>query len=109
MDTPHKPNLPESKRPKRPTPLSEWLLLKKMSKNQFAKRVGISLQCAQNIAVGRSLPGLIMAFKIERVTSGEVPAVSWLGTELGRYYWNVGHCNGPRSRRNELPEGSQAS
>ncbi len=93
----------ESKRPKYTTPLSEWLADHRKSKSWLATQVRSSIQSIENLAFGRALPTLITAFQIERATKGGVPAVSWLGTELGRHYWNTGRVLAPRRKRNEMP------
>lgn len=80
-----------------PTPLREgedtlllkWLNDNGVSDRAFARMIGCSVPSVGFWAHGRVLPGLVSAFKIERVTHGQVPATSWLGTRLGRAAWEA--------------------
>ena len=71
------------------TPLGQWLKSNGHSLTQLAKDVGVCLVQMQFLAYGQRMPGLVTAFKIEQATRGEVPAISWLATELGKYQWTV--------------------
>jgi hypothetical protein len=80
-----------------PTPLREgedtlllkWLQDNGVSDRMFARMLGCSVPSVGFWAHGRVLPGLVSAFKIERITHGQVPATSWLGTRLGRAAWEA--------------------
>ena len=70
------------------TPLQAWLKMTGRSKYSIAKEMGVDPKIVTVWVSGRGLPSLLNAFKIEKATKGGVPAVSWLGTELGRILWN---------------------
>jgi transcriptional regulator with XRE-family HTH domain len=76
------------KRPKEMTQLREWLQENNMTMEAFARKMGTNKTHVGWWATGRTLPGLIYAFRIEQVTAGGVPASYWLGTLLGKMQWN---------------------
>ena len=47
-------------------------------KNKFAKAAGISAAYLSQIMGGDRSPGLSLAFRIETLTDGDVPASSWV-------------------------------
>lgn len=67
--------------------LLSWLKSHGVSKNKFAKIIGSSPRMVDWWCDGRSLPGLIYAFIIERATEGGVAVEMWLGTEIGKQFW----------------------
>lgn len=82
-------SLPAYKRPKCATPLQEWIDQVGVSYYWIAKKLKVHPQVVTKWARGQVLLGLINAFKIERLTKGAVPAVSWLATEIGKVAWNT--------------------
>jgi DNA-binding XRE family transcriptional regulator len=76
-------------RPREGTALREWLQEHDVSGFTLARRIGCDPKTIQHLSNGRTLPTLILAFKIERETEGGVPIASWLGTELARIRWNA--------------------
>lgn len=70
------------------TLLHYWLEKRDTSYYDFAKRIGHDPKTVNDLANGRRLPSYILAYKIQDVTEGGVPAESWLGTEIGRIRWN---------------------
>ena len=48
-----------------------------MSAAKAADRLGVTRAYAWMLATGRATPSFSLAAKIERLTLGEVPAVSW--------------------------------
>lgn len=83
------PTLPHF-RPMVRTPLKVWLEKKGVTQTGMAKMLGCQDRMVKLWANNQALPGLIYAFKIERVTKGGVPAASWLGTPLGQKAWAAG-------------------
>lgn len=69
------------------TLLKKWLTLKGITYRDMAERVGVSHRSITYWCHGQQLPMLLPALKIEEVTEGKVPAVSWLSTLLGRTLW----------------------
>ncbi|WYK04454.1 helix-turn-helix transcriptional regulator [Cereibacter sphaeroides f. sp. denitrificans] len=58
--------------------LSQFLTDHSITQRDFAARIGTSASYLSEIVSGRKTPGLELAFTIERVTGGNVPASSWL-------------------------------
>lgn len=69
------------------TPLGAWLRKRGVSPYAFARRVGADATQVRGWCSGRSLPGLLYAFKIDQLTEGGVPPESWLGTGLAKLKW----------------------
>ena len=58
--------------------LSEYIASKGMTRSEFAKTVGISAPYLSEILSGAKRPSLNLAFRIEEITGGEVPASGWV-------------------------------
>ena len=58
--------------------LSEYIASKGMTRSEFAKTVGISAPYLSEILSGAKRPSLNLAFRIEGITGGEVPASGWV-------------------------------
>lgn len=78
----------KQKRPPSETPLSLWLRANSISRYGLAKRLQCDVKLVKLWSMGKCLPSLVYAFKLERETEGGVPASSWLGTPLGLEVWN---------------------
>lgn len=52
--------------------------LNSTQKKEMAKKLGTSRQYLWMLNAGTRFPGLRMAFAIERISKGKVPAKSWL-------------------------------
>ena len=72
------------KRPQCETPLRQFLDANGLSLRAFAERLGCSWRTVQNWSAGQVVPSLAYAYRIEEVTAGAVPMVSWLGTDIGK-------------------------
>lgn len=55
-----------------------------MSQAEFARQFGCDTLTAGYWIHGQVLPSLINAYRLDAFTRGAVPAVAWLGTELGK-------------------------
>lgn len=73
------------------TPLSKWMREVGISAYEVAKRSRVSYKQVCKLRDGESLPSLVTAFRIDRVTNGAVPPVAWLATPLGRNAWSQTH------------------
>lgn len=60
------------------TALPQWLKLKGMTARRFATLVRVSDTAIYMYTSCRKRPGLAVAIRIERATSGEVRAADWL-------------------------------
>lgn len=78
------------------TPLSEYIREKGLTIYAVAKAAGFDPKTVKGWAVGRCLPPLVAAFRLEAATEGAVPVASWLGTELGKSQWEHGGLNWER-------------
>lgn len=58
--------------------LLTWLRANKMRRYQLAEKVGISATQLSAYIKGRNNPKLEVAYRIERITDGAVPATSWI-------------------------------
>lgn len=58
--------------------LTQFLIEKCISQQQFAARVGVRQGTISRLTCGAIRPSLQLAAKIERETGGLVPAVSWV-------------------------------
>ncbi len=67
------------------TALDLWRERENLSLREVSELLGVSAPAVYHWCVGRSLPTLIMAFHIEDVSDGEVPASSWVATQLGLF------------------------
>jgi hypothetical protein len=56
----------------------------------LAEAMGLHWKTLENWVLGRCMPPLYWAFKIELFTKGEVPASAWLATDLGKEMWKEG-------------------
>jgi transcriptional regulator with XRE-family HTH domain len=72
------------------TPLGVWMKEHGVSIYEMAKLLGVDRHNVRFWLHGKNLPGLVVAFRIEKATNGEVPAAAWLGTELGKRLWKEG-------------------
>ncbi len=70
-------------REKHETRLHAYMQEKGLTDYAFAKLVGCNADAIKYWRYNQALPSLPNAFKIERVTHGEVPAVYWLDTPRG--------------------------
>lgn len=61
------------------SPLGIYLKANKISKTAFSRALGIAHKTTLELCSGKTMPSLVMAFEIERVTKGVVPAEVWLG------------------------------
>lgn len=59
------------------TPLSTYLAETGQSHAEFARRLGVTDSAVWRWAHGKRKPGIEVAFDIERLTAGAVPAASW--------------------------------
>jgi hypothetical protein len=39
--------------------------------------------------LGKVMPGLVYAFRIEQATGGGVPVAAWMGTERAKAEWSI--------------------
>lgn len=69
--------------------LLKWLETTGTSFYNFARRVDMKPDRLAYLARGQMLPDLGIAFRVQAITKGAVPAASWLGTTLGREVWNT--------------------
>lgn len=76
--------------------LGEWLDRKDISQAAFAQMVGVSQSKVSRLVSEDQSPGLRLAFAIERVTDGAVPAVAWPDRRSARFV----RRNRRRSHRN---------
>jgi transcriptional regulator with XRE-family HTH domain len=81
--------LPGKERLHEHTPLYDWLRKNSIPQRTFARETGLGQQTVMRLCLGRITPTLVAAFVIEQATDGEIPAVSWLGTEVTKYEWNL--------------------
>lgn len=81
--------LKQSEVPATETLLAAWLKAHKRTAYSIAQMCQCDPTSMTRIVLGKQLPGLILAFRIEQATEGGVPVASWLGTELGRIRWNM--------------------
>jgi transcriptional regulator with XRE-family HTH domain len=80
-------NLPAHKRPVQRTLLHFWLKQHGISRDGFAKKLGCTSKMVDHYCDGQCVPGLAIAFQIEKVTQGAVSAATWLGTDMGKMQW----------------------
>lgn len=73
------PAVGEKNDPRRNSPLGVYMLQNKLSERLMCRALGLSLKSVQDLAQGKSLPTLPVAWEIERITKGVVPMESWLG------------------------------
>lgn len=66
------------------SPLAVWLDANGITMREFGRRIGINHSKLSGIIDGRALPGLIVAYEIDRLTQGEVPMESWLGVHIAK-------------------------
>lgn len=75
------------RRPVCETRLQEYLTAHGISYDKFARTLGVNPLSVSHMANGRVIPRLVVAFKIEYVTAGAVPATSWLESQIGKELW----------------------
>ena len=68
-----------NKRDRVATAMAEWMDAENVSKDAVAINLGVNHESVTNYRWGRSCPGLVQAFLIERMSKGKVPVASWLG------------------------------
>lgn len=66
------------------SPLEFYCTSNGISLFRAAEEIGVNYGTARRLWNGRGLPSLPVAFRMESWSKGGVPAVSWLGTEVGR-------------------------
>lgn len=59
------------------TPLAQYLHREKLTQSAFAERLGVRQSFVSRLIRGEAKPSLGTAFRIEKLTGGEVPAASW--------------------------------
>lgn len=72
------------------TPLRAWCERHDASILSVARRLRLSFSTVYNWFTGKRLPDLVNAFRLEKLTEGGVPAVSWLGTARGSTRYSEG-------------------
>lgn len=60
---------------------TKYLAGHSISRRAFANKIGVHHSVVARWASGDARPGMDMAFKIERMTGGEVPVASWTREE----------------------------
>lgn len=60
------------------SPLGIYMKGNGISKTAFSKAMGIAHKTTLELCSGKTMPGLVMAWEIERVTKGVVPMEAWL-------------------------------
>ncbi len=76
-------------RPIQPTALDFYMKSRGISLFEFGRRLQVDWSAVKSWCNGQALPTLVNAFKIEKFTEGNVPAESWLSTDIGRIQWNT--------------------
>lgn len=66
------------------SPLAVWLDANGITMREFGRRIGIPHSKLSGVVDGRALPGVIVAYEIERLTLAEVPMESWLGCDIAK-------------------------
>jgi DNA-binding XRE family transcriptional regulator len=69
---------------KRETKLSRWIDSSGMTRDEVAEKLGINRTHLDMICRAESRPGLALAFEIERLTRGELPASEWVSAPVHR-------------------------
>lgn len=72
-----------------PTPLDEWLIQNGVASTTLARRIGCHLRMVDHWRLGKVMPGLVYAFRIEQATGGGVPVAAWMGTERAKAEWSI--------------------
>ena len=57
--------------------LSRWLDAKGMSRDDLAAKLGVHRSTVDRLCRGDRRPDLTLAFEIEKLSKGEVPASTW--------------------------------
>lgn len=70
--------------PREATTFSRWIEKKNIPVAEVALRIGVSPKTVYYWAAGFRVPDLVSAFRVEEVTQGEVPAMSFLMTRTAR-------------------------
>jgi transcriptional regulator with XRE-family HTH domain len=69
---------------KRETKLSRWIDASGMTRDDVAVKLGVSRTYLDKLCRGQHRPGLAMAFRIEKLTRGEIAASDWLNVRVHR-------------------------
>ncbi len=64
-------------RSKRQTPLSDWIDTAGMTRREVADRLGLAETSLNRLCRGVRRPSIEVAFAIEKLTKGKVPAAYW--------------------------------
>lgn len=74
--------MPPSRGPGRPrkatNALARWIDAKRLSRDEVADRLGVSRAHLDRLCADGRRPDLELAFAIQDLTGGEIPARSWL-------------------------------
>lgn len=94
------------------SPLAVWLDANGCTMREFSRRIGIPHSKLSGIIDGKALPGVIVAYEIERLTNSEVPIESWLGVEIAKSTMAALRAQQPKefqpkSFRNPEPEDAE--
>lgn len=76
------------KREINPTLLDQWIKAHGVSQLKLSRLIGCMPKTVEYWCKGQTMPDLVSAYFIEKVTEGGVPATSWLGTAIGKLVWN---------------------
>ncbi len=69
---------------KRETQLSRWIDASGMTRDEVADKLGIVRTYLDVLCRGEGRPGLELAFEIERLTRGALPASEWINAPSHR-------------------------
>jgi len=61
--------------------LTDFIIASGEARRVWAERFGVSAGYLSDLERGKKTPSLEVAVRIERVTGGAVPAVSWIGED----------------------------
>jgi transcriptional regulator with XRE-family HTH domain len=64
-------------RAKKATPLAGWIDSSGMTRREVAERLGLAETSLNRLCRGDRRPGFELAFAIEKMTKGKVPAAFW--------------------------------
>lgn len=88
-DRPARPPRPDLVAPQE-IPLRVWLDENGKTPYWIAKNLCVFPRIVGRWMAGQCIPDLVSAYKIERLTRGEIPVSSWLSTPLGKHLWEHG-------------------
>lgn len=92
------------------SPLAVWLDANGITMREFGRRIGIAHSKLSGIIDGKALPGIIVSYEIERLTSSQVTIESWLGVDIAKGSMAELRSRQPREYQPESfrkPEGDQ--